>query len=455
MQSQNIQRPSSCTKKVVKDHYEFLGVIGHGGFSQIKLAQHHLTGEKVAVKVVCKNEKNMGVLSEPDIMRSLDHPNIIQLFQIIETQRNIYIIMEYADGGKLLHHIPPGGMQEEKARRFFKQVVSAVDYCHDKGIVHRDLKPENVMVDARGNIKLIDFGLSTWFTSGQNLRHFWGTLSHLAPEVVMRQAHEGPQVDIWSLGVMLYFLLTGTRPFVGRTAQDLLREIVLGTFNIPHRVPVKARQLIHQILTLNPRERPTAKQILQHPWLTQGKQYVPQHFTESLTKPLDPEIMTILCDLGYDPYKTWVSLATRKFNTAMATYLILKHQKSQGPGCMFQGKPVPPRVKPHPCPMDLSHFTGITKRSPSEPVLPTFPMPQLPEEAKQAGKKAMRRASLPALHLHFLTTRTTVPDVPTQSDSGQQHAKRKNWKRVVRGIVSCVRKLCCCIPCVSNKVALM
>uniref|UniRef100_A0A8D2HSQ7 non-specific serine/threonine protein kinase n=1 Tax=Urocitellus parryii TaxID=9999 RepID=A0A8D2HSQ7_UROPR len=253
------------------DHYEFLGVIGHGGFSLIKLARHHLTGAEVAVKVVCKNEKNMPVLSEPNIMRSLDHPNIIRLFQIIETQRNIYIIMEYADGGKLLHHIPPGGMQEEKARRFFKQVVSAVDYCHDKGIVHRDLKPENVVVDARGNIKLIDFGLSTWFTSGPNRRHVWGTLSHLAPEVVLRQAHEGPHVDIWSLGVMLYFLLTGTRPFVGRTTEDLLSQIVLGTFNIPDRVPVEARQLIHQILTLNPRKRPTCKQILQHPWLTQGE----------------------------------------------------------------------------------------------------------------------------------------------------------------------------------------
>ncbi|XP_076711059.2 sperm motility kinase X-like [Callospermophilus lateralis] len=285
MHSQNIQRPSSCKKKVVKDHYEFLGVIGQNGFSQIKLACHHLTGAEVAVKVVCKNEKNIQVLSEPNIMRSLDHPNIIQLFQIIETQRNIYIIMEYADGGQLFDHIPPGGMQEEKACRFFKQVVGALDYCHDKGIVHQDLKPENVMADARGNIKLIDFGLSTWFTSGQNLSHFWGTLSHL-------------------------------------------------------------------------------------------------HFTEALTKHPDPEIMTILCVLGYDPYKTWVSLATRKFNTAMATYLILKHQKSQGPGCMFQGKPVSPRVKSHQCPMDLSHFTGITKRSLSKPVLPTFPMPQLPEEVK-------------------------------------------------------------------------
>ncbi|XP_047410273.1 sperm motility kinase 2B-like [Sciurus carolinensis] len=357
--------------------------------------------------------------------------------------------MEYASGGQLFEHVPPGGMQEEEARRFFYQVTCAVAYCHDMGIVHRDLKSENFMVDARGNVKMIDFGLSTSITSEKNFHEFWGTLSHLAPEMVLSQAYEGPPVDIWSLGIILYFLLTRSRPFMAPTTHELLKLIVLGSYNIPHHVPLQARKLIQEILTLNPKERPTAKKILEHPWLTQGEQYLPPHGTKSLIKRPDPEIMTIIFDKGYDIYKTWVSLANRKFNAAMATYLILEHQKSHGESCTLQGKPVPPRVKPHPLGMDTP-----PRRSSSEPNLRTFPLPsqnQLPKEAKEAEQKVTRSASLPAIPLQFLTT----PDIASRPDSEQPHAKKQRWKQVIRRMATCFQKLFCCISCVNNKLAPM
>ncbi|XP_015348469.1 sperm motility kinase 2B-like [Marmota marmota marmota] len=453
-----LQGPRSCQKAVLRDQYEVLRDIGFGVFGKIKLARHRLTGVEVVIKVLRKKRQNFLVLSEPEMMRSLEHPNVIQLLQVAETHRNIYMVMEHAGGGRLLDHVPQGGMQEEEARRLFWQVVSAVSYCHDKGIVHRDLKPENIMVDARNHARLIDFGFSARFTPGQKLHQFWGTLSLFAPEIILRKAYEGPPVDIWSLGVILHFMLTGRYPFGGNTSKEMLSQIMLATYRNPPCVSLAARMLICQMLTLDPQKRPTAKQILQHPWLTQGKQDLPHDYREPIPIRPDPEILTTMFDMGYDLRKTWVSLAKRKFNAAMATYLLLQHQKSQGAGCMFQGKPVPPRVKPCPHPVDLSHSPVLPKRSPSEPALSTFPLPcepQLPEGARQAGQKHIRSASEPALHLHLQPAGASTPDVGPQPDSGQLNALRRFLRWVDRRIATCVRELCCCTPHVSNKLAPM
>ncbi|KAM4812164.1 sperm motility kinase 2B-like [Urocitellus parryii] len=444
--SVGLQGPGSCKEAVFQDQYEVLRDIGYGGYGQVKLARHRLTGAEVAVKVVEKIEQNLQVLCEPDMMRTLEHPHVIQLFQVIETSSHIYMVMEPAGGGQLVSHVPEDGLQEEEARRLFRQMVCAVGYCHAQGIVHRDLKPDNILLDAGGNIKLIDFGLSTRVSSGQNWKDFWGSLFHLATRCVLKQAFEGPPVDIWRLGVILYFMLTGRCPFVGPTTLAMRRQIVLETYFGTRHLSVEARRLIHQILTLDPRKQPTVQQILQHPWLAQGEQYLPPRCSEALPKHPDPEIMTILIDMGYDPYKIWVSLAKRNFDTAMATYLILKHQKSQGAGCTFQGKPGPPRVKPRPHPV-------LPKRSHSEPALHTFPCElQLSMEDGQTGQKGLRRASLQAIHLPFLPASTPTPDTASQPDTGPPHNNRNRWKRVTRRIAACVRHLCCCLPRVSKKV---
>ncbi|MBZ3889912.1 Sperm motility kinase 2B [Sciurus carolinensis] len=466
------------------DHYELLRAIGHGGFGQVNLACHRLTGVKVAVKVLPKEGQNFPVLSEPDMMMTMNHPNVIQLFQVIETLKNIYIVMEHAGGGQLFHHVPAGGMQEEEARRLFKQLACAIGYCHEKGIMHQDLKPENIMVDAKGNIKLIDFGLSTKFMAERKLNRFWDTLAYLAPKIILQKEYKGSTVDVWNLGVILYFMLTGRHPFLQSTSRQLLKQIVPRRYHIPHHVPTQARRLIHKILNFNPKRRPTVDQILQHPWLRQSE-YSPHHYREALPRHPDPEIMTLLFDMGCDPYKTWVSVATRKFDDAMATYLILQNQKSHGEGCMFQGKPVPPNVGLHPCPMDLSNVPVLPKRSASEPALCTFPFScehQLPEEVKEPGQKSIRRASLPAISLRFLPARTPTPRIVSQPDHvfhmlhpqkilcrrvaaaesshsfqdtsrGQPHDNRKCWKGVTRRIAICFQQICCCMPCVSKKVA--
>ncbi|XP_076728364.1 LOW QUALITY PROTEIN: sperm motility kinase Z-like [Callospermophilus lateralis] len=481
-----LQEPCSCDEIPFTDHYQLLKTIGHGGFGQVKLARHLLTGAEVAVKILPKEGQVFPVLSEPDIMMTLSHPHVIQLFQVIETGQNAYLVMEYASGGQLSHHIQAGGMQEEEARRLFRQIARAVDYCHKKGVVHRDLKVENIMLDARGNIKLIDFGLNARFIVGLKLNRFWGTLAYLAPEIALRQEYEGPPVDIWSLGVILYFMLTGKCPFMGNHHKHLLKLIVRGRYQIPHHVPTYAQNLICKLLTVNPKQRPTVQQILQHPWLRQSE-YLPYHYHDPLPKHPDPAIIAILFDMGCDPYNTWVSVANRKFDDAMATYLILQHQISQGASYNFQLKAVHVRPRPSPHLLDPSSFPGLPKRSISEPALYNLLLPsenQLPEEAKQLGLRGIRRSSLPAINLCFLPTWTPTPAIASQHDSGshlpsplsilsrwtaatdssssfqdistgQPHDNRRGRKTVAGRITTCFQWLCCCMPCVSKNVAPM
>ncbi|XP_077648509.1 sperm motility kinase 2B-like [Urocitellus parryii] len=470
-----LQGSSSSDETAFTDRYEVLRAIGHGGFSQVKLARHLLTGVEVAVKVLSKKKENFSGHSEANVMMDLEHPNVIQLFQVIETGQHIYIVMEHADGGQLHDYIKSGGMQEEEARRLFRQIVCAVGHCHKKDIAHRDLKVENIMLDARGNIKLLDFGISMKFRPGQKLSGFQGTLPYVAPEIIQRQEYEGPLVDAWSLGVILFYMLSGRRPFRKIFPWDLARQIVEARYHIPDHVPTQARRLIRKMLNKNPAHRPSVEEILQHPWLKEGEEYSAHQFTEPQPKRPDPALMTILFDMGYNPYRIWVSLANRKFDDSMATYLILQHQVSQG--FKIQVKPGCQRVWPHLQPTDHSNFPDLPKKCSSEPVLHTFPLScehQLPEEAKQPGNKGIRRFSLTLTDLHYLcasqhdsgshmpnSSTIFIRDVSAADGSnfsqdtsrGQPQDNNKAWKRVTRRIAACFQQLCCCMPCVSRTVA--
>ncbi|MBZ3885637.1 Sperm motility kinase 2A [Sciurus carolinensis] len=470
--------PSTWRECAFTDHYEFVRAIGHGSYGQVALARHRPTGAEVAVKVLELVPENIQVLSEPSVLMSLEHPGVAQLFQVIGTEKHIYMVMEHAGGGDLLMRVARG-MQEEEARRVFRQVVCAVGYCHDRGIVHRDLKPENIVLDARGRIKLIDFGAATRFRAGQKVRRFWGTVPYLAPETILQEEYEGPPVDVWSLGVILYFMLTHTLPFMAPSSRKILKLIVLARYDIPLSVPVKAGRLIRRMLTVQPKKRPTVKQIFQHPWLKQGGDDSPPPWREVVPKHPDPEIMTLLLDMGLDPYQTWLSLLQRKFDAPMATYLIVQHRKRLGVGCVLPRKPVPPRFVPRPGATHLPAFPGLPRRSKSEPaphLCPSPCEPQLPAEDKQPAQEATRRASLPAIPLGFLPPKDPTPSSAAHSDSmsylpkrwrmllrllrrghrnSSQESSTDNRKRWTGRIATCVRKLCCSLPRATNAVVPM
>ncbi|XP_027790340.2 sperm motility kinase 2B-like [Marmota flaviventris] len=474
------QEPSSCYERAFTDHYRVLKDIGEGSFGKVVLARHLLTGLEVAVKVLPKTEENEPVLYERNWLMALEHQHVIQLFQVMETVHNMYLIMEHASGGQLRCRIPQaGGIPEDRVRRVFREMVHVVHYCHEKGIAHLDLKPENFVVDAKGHMKLIDFGLSMSFTPGQKLTGFRGTLLYSAPEIIQGKGFEGPPADVWSLGITLYFMLSGTRPFKRSTTEGLKKRILEASYSIPPHMSEEASDLIQQILTLDPKQRPTLEQIMRHPWLTQDEHSSPRRPSQPLPKRPDPDIMTIMLDMGYNPYKVWWSLANRQFDEAMGTYLILQHEKSQKPDCVLEAKPVRPRGR--------HQMAGSSPGPPADPPLvrpskcnsePALALPceQQSEEAKLSRQKAAC-ASAPVLPLHMKTSpssrppqkkpatqwrvylrpkpRRGVAEGGSSAFAGQAHQRNRGWKGVTRRIVNCLQKLCCCMPCFHQRAAPM
>ncbi|EGG18002.1 mitochondrial processing peptidase alpha subunit [Cavenderia fasciculata] len=191
-------------------NYIIVKTIGRGQFGKVKLGYHRkIPNEKVAIKIINKSKLDQDTLRmvqrEVRIMKLLNHPNIIKLYEVIETNRALYLIMEYAGEGEVMDFmIAHGVLSENQARTFFIQIVSAMAYCHSKRAVHRDLKPENLLLDTNRQIKIIDFGLSNVFTPGSYLKTFCGSPTYASPELILRKEYNGPSVDIWSMGVVLF-----------------------------------------------------------------------------------------------------------------------------------------------------------------------------------------------------------------------------------------------------------
>lgn len=204
-------------------------------------------------------------------MKMLDHPNIVKLFQVIETEKTLYLVMEYASGGEVFDYLVlHGRMKEKEARSKFRQIVSAVQYCHQKRIIHRDLKAENLLLDSEMNIKIADFGFSNEFTPGNKLDTFCGSPPYAAPELFQGKKYDGPEVDVWSLGVILYTLVSGSLPFDGSTLRELRERVLRGKYRIPFYMSTDCENLLKKFLVLNPAKRANLETIMKDKWMNQG-----------------------------------------------------------------------------------------------------------------------------------------------------------------------------------------
>ncbi|KAL1779378.1 sperm motility kinase 2B-like, partial [Sigmodon hispidus] len=354
--------------------YTILRTIGQGNCAQVKLAHHRLTGAAVAIKILLKGkQQNFPIRSEVGIMKKMNHPNIISLLQVIETEQNIFLILELADGRELWDWIQQVGyLKEGMAQKIFKQIVRAMCYCHDQGIVHRDLKPDNIMVDATGKVKIIDFGLGALVRPGRKLYRFCGALRFSAPEFFLRQPYDGTKVDTWNLGVLLYYMVTGTLPFEGATFQELGSKVLLGQYDTPSYLSQELRDIIRCLLTVNPMERPTLKDIMEHPWLKTGDEASLSYCDKINPSCLDPAIMAAMADMGFNPRDIQNSLLHRLFNEPMATYGLLQCQARKQRGFTSQTKAVQPEMTPSSTPTDPATFPSCQKSSTDVPALQVF-----------------------------------------------------------------------------------
>jgi len=269
--------PKSTKPLTIDDKYDLGKVIGRGAFSVVKEGIRKEDRKKYAIKCIAKKQidkKELALLErEIDIMKKLQHPNIIQLMEVIDSPDTLYLVIEYAGGGELFDAIVNKGQYSEAdAGKIIKQILEAIQYVHDHGIAHRDLKPENLLLSAEEKedcIKIADFGLSKDFGQEQ-LQTSCGTPDYVAPEVLLGEPYD-MSVDIWSIGVICYVLLCGFPPFYGETQKELFENIMSGTFDFPSpewdSVSDAAKTFIKKILVVDASKRYTAEQSLNDPWL--------------------------------------------------------------------------------------------------------------------------------------------------------------------------------------------
>ncbi|KAM9707335.1 MAP/microtubule affinity-regulating kinase 3a isoform 26-T28 [Menidia menidia] len=316
-------------------NYRLLKTIGKGNFAKVKLARHIPTGREVAIKIIDKTQLNPNSLQklfrEVRIMKILNHPNIVKLFEVIETERTLYLVMEYASGGEVFDYlVAHGRMKEKEARAKFRQIVSAVQYCHQKHIVHRDLKAENLLLDADMNIKIADFGFSNEFTMGNKLDTFCGSPPYAAPELFQGKKYDGPEVDVWSLGVILYTLVSGSLPFDGQNLKELRERVLRGKYRIPFYMSTDCENLLKRFLVLNPAKRGTLEQIMKDRWINSGfEEDELKPYTEPELDITDQKRIDMMVGMGYNLDDIQDSLGKMKYDEITASYLLLGRKASE------------------------------------------------------------------------------------------------------------------------------
>ncbi|KAK3778545.1 hypothetical protein RRG08_064414 [Elysia crispata] len=253
--------------------YDLEETIGQGHFAIVKLARHVFTGEKVAVKVIDKQKlddiSRSHLFQEVRCMKLVQHPNVVRLYEVIDTQTKLYLILELGDGDMydyIMKH--DSGLDEVLAKKYFRQIVEAIIYCHKLHVVHRDLKPENVVFfNDLGVVKLTDFGFSNVFAPGKKLETSCGSLAYSAPEILLGDSYDPPAVDVWSLGVILFMLVAGHAPFQEANDSETLTMIMDCKYQIPSHVSLPCHRLISKMLVREPSHRLRLEDIEQDPWL--------------------------------------------------------------------------------------------------------------------------------------------------------------------------------------------
>ncbi|KAL3520010.1 hypothetical protein ACH5RR_018159 [Cinchona calisaya] len=263
---------------ILMQRYELGRLLGQGTFAKVYHARNIKTGLSVAVKIIDKEKvMKVGLIDqikrEISVMRLIKHPNVVQLHEVMASKTKIYFAMEFVKGGELFNKVAKGRLKEDAARKYFQQLIAAVDFCHSRGVYHRDLKPENLLLDEYGNLKVSDFGLSALCESRRQdglLHTTCGTPAYVAPEVINKRGYDGERADIWSCGVILFVLLAGYLPFHDTNIMEMYKKISKGQFKCPQWFPPEVKKLLSRILDPNPCTRMGLGKIMENSWFKKG-----------------------------------------------------------------------------------------------------------------------------------------------------------------------------------------
>ncbi|XP_042241673.1 maternal embryonic leucine zipper kinase-like isoform X2 [Homarus americanus] len=330
-------RQQASPYAALEGQYELHETIGSGGFAKVKLATHVLTGEKVALKIMDKRQLGEDlprIHLEIGAMKQLAHQHVCKLYQVLETDTKIFMVLEYCPGGELFDYIVERDrLEEDEARLFFRQITSAVAYVHNMGYAHRDLKPENLLLDDDQQLKLIDFGLCANPAGGldQRLATCCGSPAYAAPELVSGRHYLGSEADIWSMGVLLYALLCGFLPFDDENLGALYRKIQAGVYENPEWLSPGSRDLLSSMLQVDPKRRIRVTQLLAHPWLVAGQSQAVDATSKYKTYGVDEDVITeVAVHQGKSRVAVRQAVCRWSYDYLTATYFLLVSQKMKG-----------------------------------------------------------------------------------------------------------------------------
>ncbi|PBP27270.1 Pkinase-domain-containing protein [Diplocarpon rosae] len=330
--------------------------IGAGSMGKVKLARRAEGGEQVAVKIVPRgstddghnqsradreradHSKEVRTAREAAIVTLLDHPYICGMRDVVRTTYHWYMLFEHVNGGQMLDYIiSHGRLKEKQARKFSRQISSALDYCHRNSIVHRDLKIENILISKTGDIKIIDFGLSNLFAPRGYLKTFCGSLYFAAPELLQAKAYTGPEVDVWSFGIVLYVLVCGKVPFDDQSMPALHAKIKKGVVDYPNWLSPECKNLISRMLVTDPKQRASLQEIMNHPWMIKGFGAAPENYLparDPLQLPLDPSVIQAMTGFDFGSPETITAQLTEVVESQeyqRAVRLATQERENQGP----------------------------------------------------------------------------------------------------------------------------
>jgi serine/threonine protein kinase len=278
-----VPRAVSMPRKAEEDcfaqslsNFLIIKILGKGAYATVRLAQNVKNNVKVAIKTYDKYHfidpvKKANLHREIEILKKLDHPNIVKLLETVDGKKHFHLVLEFVKGQSLYNYIktrPAGILEEMEAKRLFRQIASAFEYCHSQSVAHRDIKLDNILLDKKQNVKIIDFGFSTFNSHDEKSRIFCGTPSYMAPEIVGRKDYYGVNADVWALGILLYAMVCGKMPFKAHNDKELYRRIERGSFTISGNFSESLKSLIFKMLEVNPKKRISIKAVLDDEWVS-------------------------------------------------------------------------------------------------------------------------------------------------------------------------------------------
>ncbi|KAJ0001761.1 hypothetical protein NQD34_001557 [Periophthalmus magnuspinnatus] len=355
---------TSAGKEANSGHYtNYVGpyrlekTLGKGQTGLVKLGVHCVTNQKVAIKIVNREKLSESVLMKVEreiaILKLIEHPHVLKLYDVYENKKYLYLVLEHVSGGELFDYlVKKGRLTPKEARKFFRQIISALDFCHSHSICHRDLKPENLLLDEKNNIRIADFGMASLQVGDSLLETSCGSPHYACPEVIRGEKYDGRKADAWSCGVILFALLVGALPFDDDNLRNLLEKVKLGVFHMPHFIPPDCQNLLRGMIQVDPTKRLTLEQIQKHTWYLAGKnepepeQPVPRKVsikTLCAAEDIDPDVLESMHSLGCfrDKDKLTKDLLSDDENQEKMIYFLLLDRKERFPS--HEDQNLPPR----------------------------------------------------------------------------------------------------------------